>query len=107
MRKLWHACTKNWEVREVEGTSYPDNDSEGEKIYDNTHFTEPGKAWESLLRNAEAGVKLGADMVVQCRARLREAEQQAAQDAVNYAKAKAGYELHCQPNARIEPGRSE
>jgi len=99
MRKLWHACTKNWEVREVEGTSYPDKDSEGEQIFVNTHFTDPKSAWDALLSNAEAGVKLGAYEVMQCRQRLLEAEKRAAQDAVNYAKAKAGHELHCQPNA--------
>ncbi len=99
MQTLWYADTSRMEVREVQGTAWPDNDSEGNQIYENSHYKTEAKAWDCVLRNAEAGVKLGAAMVVNCRQRLLEAEQRAAQDAVNYAKAKAGHELHCQPNA--------
>ena len=99
MQKLWKVDTNRWEVREVDGTAWPDNDSEGDKIYDNTHFTVASDAWNNLMRNAEAAVKMGAAEVVRSRQHVREAEQRAAQDAVNYAKAKAGFDLHCQPNA--------
>ena len=94
MRELWKADTNRWEVRAVQGESHPERDSEGETIYSNTHFQAPGEAWDRLLANADAGVKMGARAVESARLSLREAEQHAAQDAVNYAAATAGREAY-------------
>lgn len=92
MQQLWKVDTTKCEVRAVMGANFPERDSEGTTIYTNTHFRTPEEAWDRLLANAEAGVRLAARAVVSARTALRDAEQRAAQEAVNYADAKSAHD---------------
>ncbi len=92
MQKLWKVDTSNWAVREVEGEAWPYNDSEGDRIYENTHYADADAAWTCLMRNAEAAMRLSAEDVERVRRDLHDTEQRAAKSVVDYAKVKAGFE---------------
>jgi hypothetical protein len=97
MGTLWKVDTTRWEVREVQSTEAQEFDSEDDRIYSNTHYKDPVKAWDGLLRNAKAGLHLSADALERARSSLREAERRAADHAVIYAKVSRAHEKRSQP----------
>lgn len=83
-RTLYRAddCT----VTKTTGTKWPDNDADGEKIFENRHFVTEVEAWVQVLDEARAGVHLSGRAVIDARERLRDAEQRAASDAARFSQ---------------------
>ena len=94
MTHLYRADTTLLTVVRVEcpdGTKYPADDADGETIYDNTHFPTESEAWRRLMSEAQAGVSLAGSRVKDARSRLLDANQYAADQAVEYATARDRY----------------
>ncbi len=93
--KLYKTDTKLWTVREVEGNPYPGMDSDGEPCYVNTHFKTELEAWDEIVRQAEAYIKLASYTINQLLADVEKAHEQAADaarvlDTVQKNREKAG-----------------
>ena len=83
--KLYRYDTKTASVIQTEGEGWPHADTDGRTIYDNTHFKTEREAWDYMLRDAEAGLRLDADKVHRLRIELAKAESQAATSAIEWA----------------------
>lgn len=94
MHKLWKLDTDKWEVREVKGDPAPGNDSEGEPITEGLHFADPAEAWKNLVARAITAMEIGGRAVDRAKSVLRQAEQQAKRDAVNFQHASRNYGLY-------------
>ena len=70
---------------------YPERDAEGHQVFVNSHFDTEQEAWQRLLDNAEAGVSLAGGRVQQARQRVLEANQYAAEMAVEFATVRDHY----------------
>lgn len=77
-RKLYKVDCERWTVREVTGTGWPEADSEGTQIYDNTHFVIAADAWAKLEREATAYVELAGNAVREAREKVAQYERNAA-----------------------------
>lgn len=86
MMRLFKIDPERATVTEVEGEPWPGKDSEGDTVYENTHFPCEEDAWDRLKGEVEAGVKLGASRLAQCEMRLLEAKDWAAHDCTIMAK---------------------
>lgn len=89
MPKMYRADTTKWEVVEVEcpnGTDYPNDDADGHRIYENTHFKTAQEALGQLRSEATAGVRLAGAEVDTQQQRLWKAEKRAAEAAKWFAK---------------------
>lgn len=70
---------------------YPAHDAEGHQVFDNSHFETEQEAWKHLLDNAEAGVSLAGGRVKEARQRVLEANQYAADMALEFETVQDGY----------------
>lgn len=59
-------------------------DADGNTICVNTHFTTEAEAWCKLMREVSAGVSLAGSRIQEARNRLLDANQYAAEQAVEY-----------------------
>ncbi len=73
-------------VREVEGESYPGQDSEGDACYRNTHFQTEAEAWASLKAEVEARVSMAGRDVAQKKIDLQNAQEKAGEAAIAFEK---------------------
>jgi hypothetical protein len=80
--KLHKVDTGAWTVREVEGEPWPGSDSDGERVWDNTHFPTAEQAWERLELEAVAFVEISARTVTRLRGELTARERDAADAAI-------------------------
>lgn len=71
-------------------TAKGDRDEDGETICVNSHFKTEREAWAWLVRDAEAGLSLGARHLTQARETVRKITDELADDAVRLVKAKDG-----------------
>lgn len=83
--RLYKVDTEAWTVREVEGESWPGNDSDGDTCYENTHFVDEAEAWAKLRAEVETGVSLAGRAVAQAKAALAAAEKEAGRMAEAFA----------------------
>jgi len=69
---MWRADTEQWKAVQVQCPQglYPHQDADGQKIYENTHFTTPEKAWERLERESMAWLSLRTDDVARLEQKL-------------------------------------
>lgn len=65
---------------------WPNDDADGHKIFDNTHFATEVAAWDKLIAESSAGVSLAGSRVEECRQKLDHANVLAAQAAVEFAR---------------------
>jgi hypothetical protein len=70
---------------------YPARDAEGYCVFVNSHFDTEQEAWQYLLDNAEAGVSLAGGRVKEARQRVLEANQYAAEMAVEFQTVRDHY----------------
>jgi len=80
--RLYKVVTKDWTVREVDGDAWPATDSDGDKCFENTHFTSHGTAWAKLETEALAWVQIAARDVTRQRAQVLMYEKYAADAAI-------------------------
>lgn len=76
--KLWRARDLKEEkpvLVDCPNGAWPNKDLDGIDIFVNTHFETQDEAWESLLSNARAGVKLAKNRVVTAEKRLEKARK--------------------------------
>jgi len=59
--------------RECETFGYPNRCTNGETMYENSHFLTPREAWDKLVREIEAGMGLDASEREQARRRFDKA----------------------------------
>jgi hypothetical protein len=85
--KLYKYNLRTGTVIEVEGDRWPGKDSDGDTIYENTHFHTEAKAWEKLLAECQAGCRLAGDQVDLCRSKLADAQAAAGDMCAEYARA--------------------
>ena len=73
---MWRACTDRLDAILVECPDglYPNNDAEGYKIFENTHFETESEAWKKLLAETEAGVSLAGSRMIEVEKYLRDAQ---------------------------------
>jgi hypothetical protein len=69
---------------EAEIPSYPHRDSNGDSIYENTHFLRIEDAWERHLAEHRAGLSLGASRVKYARQELSRHERELCDAALFY-----------------------
>jgi len=70
---------------------YPVYDADGHQVFDNSHFDTEQEAWQHLLYNAEAGVSLAGGRVKEARQRVLEANEYAAEMAVEFQTVRDHY----------------
>jgi hypothetical protein len=70
---------------------YPERDAEGHQVFVNSHFDTEQEAWQRLLDNAEAGVSLAGGRVKEARQRVLDANQYAAEMAVEFQTVRDQY----------------
>lgn len=82
--KLWKVDHEKSETRLVDAEPWPGSDSEGDRVFDNTHFKTRSEALHALERGSLAGLWLAGRNVERCEAELREANRLAGQEAVRH-----------------------
>ena len=70
---------------------YPAKDADGQVVYINSHFDTEAAAWKSLLDNSQAGVSLAGSQVKRAKQQLLEANQDAAEQAAEFATVRDNY----------------
>lgn len=75
MAYVFKVDTQKWEVRQVLGGPWPSLDEEGEKCYDNTHFSDRHAAESKLKTEAAANLALSVKDVHRIRDDLDKAER--------------------------------
>lgn len=80
------------ELREVTGEPYPGVDSEGDRVYDNTHYTKRGDALERLRACASAWVSMAGRGVREAELALERARVDAGEAAKAFGRAQAEIE---------------
>lgn len=75
--EFWKVDTKTSTVRRVQGDPHPGSDSDGDRVYENTHFLTEEAAWSQLRAEIEARVRLAADKVNEAQNDLRSAMEKA------------------------------
>lgn len=88
--KWFKADRSKCEVREVEGpaSGYPELDSEGSTMYNNSHFKKEEQAIAELIVEYTAGIELGAHRVRQLKGELHQANDHLADTAEKFVRAK-------------------
>lgn len=81
---LWKYDLSTGTVREIEGEPWPGHDADGDICYENSHFKTEAKAWESLIGEVTAWVKLSGRRVAEAKSRLVEAEKKAGEAAAAF-----------------------
>ena len=92
--KRWTYDYRNASVVQVECAErgWPHPDEHGNVQYENTHFDDEDAAWEKLLREAKAGVSLGASARARAREAFDAATRALADDAEILARATRNFE---------------
>jgi hypothetical protein len=70
---------------------WPNRDSDGAEIFDNTHFLDEDGAWQYGLRNAKARVTLAGGMIARIRHEVEVANKEAADAVLELSQAEEGY----------------
>lgn len=98
MTKMWKVVYGSPSPVEVEAEipSYPHRDSDGDQIFENTHFIERGDAWIKHVREHRAGLSLSARRLRDLREQTAIAERKLADEAVNYDAALKTFEKYMQ-----------
>lgn len=104
-RSIWRIQVRDGQVidcREVEACATDTDDvfyvearnraEAGRKVFDNTHFATEREAWERLIAEATAGVRLSGSDVDRLRSAANEAEHRLVQDALNLNTVLEGFE---------------
>ena len=86
---------------------YPERDAEGHQVFVNSHFDTEQEAWQHLLDNAEAGVSLAGGRVKQARHRVLEANQYAAEMAVEFQTVRDHYRDFVRAQESIDEAATE
>jgi hypothetical protein len=71
---------------QAETPAYPNRDSDGQTIFENTHFLERTKAWKCCVDEHLAGLKLDSAKVETLRQQLAAAEKRLADAALLYTQ---------------------
>ena len=71
---------------ECEIPAYPNPDADGDKIYDHSHFKTEEDCWAAIERRVLASLSNLGAKVLECRARLVEAERAAGDKAAVYSR---------------------
>lgn len=71
---------------ECERPGYPNKDAQGRVMYENSHFRTEEEAWHSLLKNAEAGLRLCASALEDAQERVRQETERTAAAGLRLAK---------------------
>lgn len=77
--------------QECETFGWPNRTTDGEPMYDNTHFATMKEAWDSIRRSVWAGVRLAGDEMLRAREILAKAERGAGRAAADFAEADSKY----------------
>ena len=72
---------------------YPNNDADGEKIFNNTHFQTEEEAWAQLRGEVLAGVAMAGAQIAQAEFELQKRKDQAANAAKAYDVLSTNYVL--------------
>jgi hypothetical protein len=82
---------------------YPAKDADGQVVYINSHFDTEAAAWKNLLDNSEAGVRLAGSQVKRAKQQLLEANQDAADQAAEFATVRDNYRDWQRARENMEP----
>lgn len=96
----WKADLLKCQIRLVAAGSYPDHDSEGDQVFDNTHFTSRDEALEQLRSEAESCVCLAGMAVQRAYEDLHKANVAAGEAAERFERVTQYLKLA----ARVRPG---
>lgn len=77
---------------DCETPSYPERDADGDQILDNTHFLSEDDAWETLLREHDAGQYLAVRNVQRLREELAAAEKELCDAAILATAARTAFQ---------------
>lgn len=91
-RELWRKDTDGLRPVKVMGTGYPENDSDGVPIYENSHFVYLADAWTAVMEERAAHVSLAGRSVSECVRELAKAEREAGKAAMLFAQAKDNHD---------------
>ena len=89
--------------RECETFGYPHSCTNGERMFENSHFRTPREAWASLVSNLESGVLMDANDRALARRTFEEATVRLADTAEKLAKVKAAGPP-AEPDAEVSRG---
>jgi hypothetical protein len=78
--------------QEVEKAGFPNLDAEGETQYENTHFSDEATAWDALVRELDAGLRMDTKIVKQIIEDLQKAKDSLTETALLLERAKHGRE---------------
>lgn len=76
--------------QEVEKAGFPNLDADGETQYENTHFSDEGRAWAALVRELEAGLSIYTKNVKRIIDEIKEAKDHLTEIAILLDRAKDG-----------------
>lgn len=79
-------------VVDCEAPSYPHRDADGDEILDNTHFHSETAAWDTLLREHDAGQLIAVRAVERLRDQLAAAEKELCDAAILATAARAAFQ---------------
>lgn len=87
MIKVWRGTDGDNEPVELECKEfgYPHETTDGEIMYDNSHFLTKEEAWESIRDSCEAIMYSLAQSITQCESRLVKLREEAASQVKRFA----------------------
>lgn len=105
MTKMWKVAYGHGSPIEVVAKKpcWPNLDSDGTTIFENTHFTDEEKAWEQHEREHRAGLSLAADRLKHAKEEVALREKQAADAAVFLADVWSARRTKQQDQKGFEP----
>jgi hypothetical protein len=80
-------------------------DSDGQNVWQNTHFPDIADAWERVLDESAAGARLAADAVESARAKLEKEEKRLVEASLTYHKARENYHAFVREHYPDKAGR--
>ena len=92
MRNLYKVDYLTNSIKQVTGTQWPENDSDGDGIFENTHFVNESDAWEEWLDNLKAHLSILSRQVEQSREEVIKQEKTIADVAITLSKAFKKYD---------------
>lgn len=90
------------ERQACEKPGWPNCTTDGETMYENTHFTEEAEAWEKLIVENRAGLSLDTARVEELRKQLRKAEETAATAGIVYIACVKAHEEWQRESANVQ-----
>jgi len=101
--QLWRADETEIKLVGCPNGGWPNNDSDGEKIFENTHFKTPDAAWDKVQREIEARIELTLSAINETEKRMEKLKDELVTSSLLGLKAKENRQAWNRQNDQAHP----